>query len=151
MGGRKKSSTKPATKRRPKLDAVFVCPKCSQEGAVATIIANKPGVARKTEPKAFITCPSCEASHSFSGNVSYLTQPIDVYSDWIDFVSNGGKLKKRVRMTPATPPTATTSRTAPRKVDDDDEEEEEEDILADAPFRSRKNDDEEEDDDEDSL
>ncbi|KAH9255713.1 hypothetical protein BASA81_006107 [Batrachochytrium salamandrivorans] len=93
MGGSKKSSVKPMPKRKPKLDKVFQCPNCSQVEAHCTITKPTKDV---RESVASIRCTACQEGHRFRGKVTYLTEPVDIFSDWLDFIANpSAQMKKR--------------------------------------------------------
>ncbi|EJD06037.1 Elf1-domain-containing protein [Fomitiporia mediterranea MF3/22] len=78
MGKRKKSSRKPATsaaRKRTPLDTTFTCLFCHHEKSVNVKIDRKEGIAT-------LLCRIC--GQRFQGRVNHLTEPIDVYSEWID-------------------------------------------------------------------
>ncbi|KAF2456827.1 hypothetical protein BDY21DRAFT_44244 [Lineolata rhizophorae] len=76
MGKRKKSSRKPAPKkRREALDTTFTCLFCNHEKAVTVKMEKKAGVAN-------LSCKIC--GQTFQSGINWLSAPIDVYSDWID-------------------------------------------------------------------
>ncbi|OQO04737.1 hypothetical protein B0A48_09660 [Cryoendolithus antarcticus] len=76
MGKRKKSSRGPqGPKKREPLATTFKCVFCNSENSVSTKIDKKAGVAS-------LTCKNCVANYQMSS--TYLTQPVDVYFDWID-------------------------------------------------------------------
>ncbi|ONI22636.1 hypothetical protein PRUPE_2G141500 [Prunus persica] len=63
MGKRKSSRAKPVAKKRmEKLDTAFCCPFCNHGSSAL--------------------CSVCQ--ESFSTTITPLTEPIDVYSEWID-------------------------------------------------------------------
>jgi len=89
MGGRRRSSSnKPVPKKRPKLDKIFKCPKCSHDGSTVQITK------KEKEMEAVISCKVCKSSHKYRKRVTYLTEPIDVFSDWIDAIDQKGKHTK---------------------------------------------------------
>ncbi|KAJ6794100.1 transcription elongation factor 1-like protein [Iris pallida] len=74
--GKRKSRAKPAPKKRmDKLDTVFCCPFCNHGSSVECIINMKELIG---EAK----CGICQ--ESFSTAITALTEPIDIYSEWID-------------------------------------------------------------------
>ncbi|KAH0980492.1 hypothetical protein GBA52_007669 [Prunus armeniaca] len=76
MGKRKSSRAKPVAKKRmEKLDTAFCCPFCNHGSSVEcdTDMKNMIGEA---------LCSVCQ--ESFSTTITPLTEPIDVYSEWID-------------------------------------------------------------------
>ncbi|KAK6429293.1 hypothetical protein LTR95_014559 [Oleoguttula sp. CCFEE 5521] len=94
MGKRKKSSRGPqGPKKREPLATTFKCVFCNSENSVSTKIDKKAGVAS-------LTCKNCVANYQMSSTCKLrfrsselsaslikatdLTQPVDVYFDWID-------------------------------------------------------------------
>ncbi|KAL6839568.1 hypothetical protein ACP4OV_030507 [Aristida adscensionis] len=77
MGKRKSRSSKLAAKpkKAPKLNTAFDCPFCNHTGSVECSIDLKGGVA-------VASCGVCKEEYGTSAHP--LTEPIDVYSDWID-------------------------------------------------------------------
>ncbi|KAL1829667.1 hypothetical protein ACET3Z_008079 [Daucus carota] len=74
--GKRKSRAKPATRKRmDKLDTVFSCPFCNHGSSVECRIDMKNLIGEAT-------CGICQ--ESFSTTVTALTEPIDIYSEWID-------------------------------------------------------------------
>ncbi|GFZ12419.1 hypothetical protein Acr_23g0008040 [Actinidia rufa] len=89
MGKRKSRAKPPPKKRMDKLDTVFSCPFCNHGSGVE--MPNGRGVVRcqmyeiVSDMKNLIgeaTCRICQ--ESFSTTVTALTEPIDIYSEWID-------------------------------------------------------------------
>ncbi|KAM3343604.1 transcription elongation factor 1 [Capsicum galapagoense] len=75
MGKRKAKSKPPPKKRMDKLDVVFSCPFCSHGTSVECRIDMKNLIGEAN-------CRICQ--ESFSTTVTALTEPIDIYSEWID-------------------------------------------------------------------
>ncbi|KAL5576661.1 hypothetical protein UlMin_018360 [Ulmus minor] len=75
MGKRKSRAKAPPKKRIEKLDTVFTCPFCSHDSSVICEIEKK-------EMIGILTCTIC--SENFSTTITTLTEPIDIYSEWID-------------------------------------------------------------------
>jgi len=75
MGKRKKSSKPPPKKKRPILSKVFDCPFCDHAGSCACVL-------KKDTMTGKIECNVCAAS--FQTYINNLSEPIDVYHDWID-------------------------------------------------------------------
>ncbi|KAM1571331.1 hypothetical protein ACFX13_037105 [Malus domestica] len=77
MGKRKSTATKPAAKKRfaEKLDTVFCCPFCNHSSSVECRIDMKNMIGEAI---------CCVCLESFSTTVTALTEPIDIYSEWID-------------------------------------------------------------------
>ncbi|XP_041519802.1 transcription elongation factor 1 homolog [Microtus oregoni] len=74
--GRKKSKRKPPPKKRTEpLDTQFTCPFCNHEKSCDV----KMNHARKT---GVISCAVC--LEEFQTRITNLSDPVDVYSDWID-------------------------------------------------------------------
>ncbi|KAG5222037.1 transcription elongation factor [Salix suchowensis] len=70
MGKRKSRAKPPPKKRMDKLDTVFSCPSATM---VVVDMKNLIGEA---------VCGICQ--ESFSMTITALTEPIDIYSEWID-------------------------------------------------------------------
>ncbi|KAL5989821.1 hypothetical protein ACLOJK_010715 [Asimina triloba] len=75
MGKRKSRAKPPPKKRMDKLDTVFSCPFCSHGTSVECRIDMKNSIGEAT-------CRICQ--ESFSTTINALSEPIDVYSEWID-------------------------------------------------------------------
>ncbi|XP_020578508.1 transcription elongation factor 1 homolog [Phalaenopsis equestris] len=75
MGKRKSRAKPPPKKKMPKLETAFCCPFCNHSNSVECIIDRKNFVAEAT-------CGICMAE--FNTSAHGLTEPIDVYSEWID-------------------------------------------------------------------
>ncbi|KAF5357928.1 hypothetical protein D9756_001557 [Leucocoprinus leucothites] len=76
MGKRKKSSRKPAPARQKvPLDTTFTCLFCHHEKSVTVRMDRKEGVAN-------LVCRVCD--QRYQSKVNHLTEPIDIYSEWID-------------------------------------------------------------------
>ncbi|KAJ1856838.1 hypothetical protein GGH12_002748 [Coemansia sp. RSA 1822] len=73
--GKRKSARKPQTKKKVKLDTTFLCLRCNHENTVTVEMdkANKIGSLR---------CKICNVG--FQAALNHLSEPIDVYSDWVD-------------------------------------------------------------------
>uniref|UniRef100_A0A0D9YLY5 Transcription elongation factor 1 homolog n=2 Tax=Oryza glumipatula TaxID=40148 RepID=A0A0D9YLY5_9ORYZ len=75
MGKRKSKAKPPPKKRMDKLDTVFCCPFCNHGS----------GVECRIDLKNLIGEASCRIClETFSTSVNALTEPIDIYSEWID-------------------------------------------------------------------
>ncbi|KAI3912876.1 hypothetical protein MKW98_012818 [Papaver atlanticum] len=74
---RRKSRSKPAPKKRllEKLDKVFSCPFCNHMYGVECVIDMKLRIGSAV-------CCICDAH--YSTKINRLTEPIDIYSEWID-------------------------------------------------------------------
>ncbi|PPD99495.1 hypothetical protein GOBAR_DD03474 [Gossypium barbadense] len=74
--GKRKSRAKPAPKKRmDKLDTVFSCPFCNHGTSVECRLDMKNLIGEAS-------CRICQ--ESFSTVITALTEPIDIYSEWID-------------------------------------------------------------------
>ncbi|KAL9251155.1 Transcription elongation factor 1-like protein [Drosera capensis] len=74
--GKRKSRAKPAPKKRMgKLETVFCCPFCNHGSSVECRIDLKNLMGEAV-------CRICQ--ENFSTTVNALTEPIDIYSEWID-------------------------------------------------------------------
>ncbi|KAJ1921824.1 hypothetical protein IWQ60_003671 [Tieghemiomyces parasiticus] len=77
--GKRKSARKPVAKTKIRLDSVFDCLFCNHEKTVSVKMDNESKVGH-------IHCSVCPAS--YQAPINYLSDPIDVYSDWIDACEN---------------------------------------------------------------
>ncbi|CAN6222037.1 unnamed protein product [Urochloa humidicola] len=75
MGKRKSRTSKVAPRKPAKLEKEFTCPFCNHPNAVACHINLK-------ERFAMASCRICSEKYFTSANA--LTEPVDVYSEWID-------------------------------------------------------------------
>ncbi|KAJ8765234.1 hypothetical protein K2173_011936 [Erythroxylum novogranatense] len=75
MGKRKSTAKPPPKKRMDKLDTVFSCPFCNHGTSVECRIDMKNLIGEAI-------CSICQ--ESFSTTITALTEPIDIYSEWID-------------------------------------------------------------------
>jgi transcription elongation factor Elf1 len=78
MGKRKSASSKMSSRKKPavKLDTAFSCPFCNHSGSVECRIQ------RKDDWIAEALCFVCKERYYTKAHA--LTEPIDVYSEWID-------------------------------------------------------------------
>ncbi|KAI0362220.1 Elf1-domain-containing protein [Trametes cingulata] len=99
MGKRKKSSRKPAgPRKKDPLETNFTCLFCHHDKSVSVRIDRKEGVAQ-------LFCKVCDQRYQEKAN--NLTEPIDIYSAWIDAADaaeRGASLARR--------PVASSSRPA---------------------------------------
>ncbi|EAU88523.1 hypothetical protein CC1G_04229 [Coprinopsis cinerea okayama7 len=115
MGKRKKSSRKPAPARRKEpLDTTFTCLFCHHEKSVTVRMDRKEGVAQ-------LVCKVCD--QRYQSKVNHLTEPVDIYSEWIDAADAAQREEEAPRR-----PVASSSRPAPIPAsgdsDDDDDDDE---------------------------
>ncbi|CAO4364580.1 Protein CBG11103 [Caenorhabditis briggsae] len=75
--GKRKSKRKAPTKAKAvvPLDTQFNCPFCNHERVCEVKMDREKNVG-------YIACRVC--SEDFQTNINYLSEPIDVYSDWVD-------------------------------------------------------------------
>lgn len=73
--GKRKSSAKPVKKIKQKLDITFTCLFCNHEKSVICTLDKRNSLGE-------LHCKIC--GQSFQTAIHSLSQPIDVYSDWID-------------------------------------------------------------------
>jgi transcription elongation factor Elf1 len=73
--GKRKSSAKPVKKLKQKLDTQFTCLFCNHEKAINCTIDKKTNIGT-------LTCKIC--GQSFQTAIDSLSEPIDIYSNWID-------------------------------------------------------------------
>ncbi|GLJ38953.1 hypothetical protein SUGI_0794100 [Cryptomeria japonica] len=75
MGKRKSSAKPPPKKRMDKLETVFTCPFCNHGSSVECRMDRKDMIGEAS-------CSVCQ--EKFSTTINALSEPIDVYSEWID-------------------------------------------------------------------
>jgi len=97
MGKRKSRTSKlmAEPKKAPKLDTDFTCPFCNHPaGAVQCSISLK-----ARPPFAVVSCSVCKEAYA-TDEAHELTEPIDVYSDWIVSCeeANQGVVVRRPRL-----------------------------------------------------
>ncbi|XP_048870133.1 transcription elongation factor 1 homolog [Brienomyrus brachyistius] len=75
--GRRKSKRKPPPKKRMtgNLDTQFTCPFCNHEKSCDVKM-------ERSRNTGIISCTVC--LEEFQTPITYLSEPVDVYSDWID-------------------------------------------------------------------
>ncbi|KAI9595551.1 transcription elongation factor Elf1 like-domain-containing protein [Syncephalis fuscata] len=73
--GKRKSARKPMTRVRQKLDKQFSCIFCNHEKSIDVKLDKESKVGN-------VLCRVCSASWQTS--INYLSEPVDVYSEWID-------------------------------------------------------------------
>ncbi|KAI9353257.1 transcription elongation factor Elf1 like-domain-containing protein [Zopfochytrium polystomum] len=73
--GKRKSSRKVVKKARPKLDKDFACLFCNHDRSILTTLDRENQVGK-------LECKKCGVN--FQTPINYLSEPIDVYSDWVD-------------------------------------------------------------------
>ncbi|XP_061829324.1 transcription elongation factor 1 homolog [Nerophis lumbriciformis] len=75
--GRRKSKRKPPPKKKMtgNLDTQFTCPFCNHEKSCDVKM-------ERTRNTGIISCSVC--LEEFQTPITYLSEPVDVYSDWID-------------------------------------------------------------------
>ncbi|PRW44971.1 transcription elongation factor 1-like protein [Chlorella sorokiniana] len=75
MGKRKSSAKPPPKKARPKLETTFACPFCNADKSVSCELDRETNVGA-------VKCSQCKAA--WTTKIHQLSEPIDVYSEWID-------------------------------------------------------------------
>mmetsp|Transcript_3382 Transcript_3382/g.3872 ORF Transcript_3382/g.3872 Transcript_3382/m.3872 type:complete len:85 (+) Transcript_3382:97-351(+) len=73
--GRRKSAQKKLKKKRPTVATTFKCLFCNHDDAVECNLTYKDKIGS-------LKCRICEAE--WQTRIHYLTEPIDVYSEWLD-------------------------------------------------------------------
>lgn len=73
--GKRKSSAKPQKKIKQRLDTQFTCLFCNHEKSINCTIDKKANIGT-------LTCKIC--GQSFQTAINSLSEPIDIYSNWID-------------------------------------------------------------------
>ncbi|KAF9264664.1 Elf1-domain-containing protein [Marasmius fiardii PR-910] len=97
MGKRKKSSRKPGPARQKiPLDTTFTCLFCHHDKSVTVRIDRKEGIGH-------LVCRTCD--QRYQGKVNHLTEPIDIYSEWIDAADDAQRAESTGRR-----PAASSSR-----------------------------------------
>ncbi|KAG8935685.1 hypothetical protein FRC03_001545 [Tulasnella sp. 419] len=88
--GKRKSSKKPqGPKRREALDTAFKCLFCHHERAITCKMDKKEGLGH-------LSCKVC--GQSFQSEIHHLSEPIDVYSEWIDAAEAAEADKRRAAL-----------------------------------------------------
>ncbi|KAG8756118.1 hypothetical protein FRC14_003372 [Serendipita sp. 396] len=117
MGKRKKSSRKPGgSKKKEPLETTFSCIFCHHEKSVACKIDKK-------ELLGHLYCKIC--GQTFQTRANYLTEPVDIYADWIDASEAASKQHATSdrRLTGSTPiAEQSSSRLTRAPANDDDDE-----------------------------
>lgn len=75
MGKRKTSSRGPVKKAKQRLDTTFTCLFCNHESSISCTIDKKTNIGT-------LNCKIC--GQSFQSPINSLSEPIDIYSNWID-------------------------------------------------------------------
>ena len=73
--GRRKAASKPQKKQAQKLATMFSCVFCNQENVVSCKL-------NMEDKRGSLSCSSC--SVNWQCPITKLSEPIDVYSEWID-------------------------------------------------------------------
>ncbi|ORX98227.1 Elf1-domain-containing protein [Basidiobolus meristosporus CBS 931.73] len=73
--GKRKSTRKAPVKRKVVLDTTFDCLFCNHEKSISCRLEKESKIGH-------LSCRICSAS--FQCMINYLSEPIDVYSEWID-------------------------------------------------------------------
>ncbi|KAJ7155942.1 transcription elongation factor Elf1 like-domain-containing protein [Mycena crocata] len=76
MGKRKKAAKKPQQSRQKvPLDTAFTCLFCNHDKSVTVRLDRKEGIAQ-------LACRVCD--QRYQSKVNHLTEPVDIYSEWMD-------------------------------------------------------------------
>lgn len=73
--GKRKAAKPPPKKAKPKVAQVFDCPFCGKSESCGVVMDLDHKIGK-------ISCNACDASHSVQ--IHRLSDPIDVYAEWID-------------------------------------------------------------------
>ncbi|KAJ1975040.1 hypothetical protein H4R34_004489 [Dimargaris verticillata] len=116
--GKRKSARKPVKKEKVRLDKVFDCLFCNHEKSIVVKLDREHKIGH-------INCRVCPAA--YQAPINYLSDPIDVYSDWIDACEDVNKEKPAARNraglgAAAIPGRRVDALGVPDALDDDDEE-----------------------------
>ncbi|KAA1471144.1 Elf1-domain-containing protein [Dentipellis sp. KUC8613] len=113
MGKRKKSSRKPApSRKKDPLDTTFTCLFCHHDNSVSVKVDRKEGIAQ-------LVCKICD--QRYQSKVNHLTEPIDIYSEWID-AADAAEKERVVQRRPAAASSSRPRPAAPPSVPSDDED-----------------------------
>lgn len=86
MAKKKTKAVKVKKAAKPKLDRIFSCPFCSQEKCVECKLD-------RLKLTGSAKCRLCGAS--FQTTINGLTDPVDIYAEWIDAIDARQKAKRR--------------------------------------------------------
>jgi transcription elongation factor Elf1 len=75
--GKKKVKRKSVTRKKPKLDSQFNCLFCNNEKSIDCKLDRK-------NSKGYLSCRVCGVA--WECEISYLSEAVDIYSDWVDSV-----------------------------------------------------------------
>ncbi|KAI9824828.1 MAG: hypothetical protein M1826_007250 [Phylliscum demangeonii] len=130
MGKRKKAARKPqggaAKKKAGVIPKHFKCLFCNHESSIVIKVEKRTGVGN-------LTCKVC--GQMFQSAATYLTEPIDVYSDWIDACESvrTQQPSERFQRMPLSHPDPADIPMPSRELDGDGAAGSEEEILDDLP------------------
>ena len=71
-------------------------------------------------------CKICKSSHKYTRNISYLTEPIDVFSDWLDTLAGRGSKKLTAAAAAKKRQSQQQAQAKKGRYEDEDDEDEEE-------------------------
>lgn len=95
MGRRKKAAKKVVKKKRPTVSKVFKCLFCNHEKSVTCSLDSKSMTGQ-------LTCGVCSAT--YQTRIHSLTEPIDVFTEWLDdTVDAQAKVSKKIMSSSAAP------------------------------------------------
>jgi len=112
--GRRKTSQKKLKKKRPEVATSFKCLFCNHEKAVECNLNHKDKIGT-------LKCRIC--SEEWQCRIHYLTEPIDVFSEWLDATEAEADAEAEARQRRAARPSVRETR------DDLDQDDANEDLL----------------------
>ena len=86
--GRRKASQKKLKKKRPTVATVFKCLFCNHERSVECTLKHK-------EKIGLLKCRIC--GEEYQTRIHYLSEPIDVYSEWLDATDEAAEREEQNR------------------------------------------------------
>ncbi|KAJ1921185.1 hypothetical protein H4219_000783 [Mycoemilia scoparia] len=92
--GKRKSAKKVVTRKKQKLDEQFDCLFCNHEQSIKVTI-------KKNIKVATLACSKCDTQYETKTNP--LTEPIDVYSEWIDACEKAKNIREQDKATDTQP------------------------------------------------
>ncbi|GAA5991964.1 hypothetical protein JCM11641_002026 [Rhodosporidiobolus odoratus] len=112
--GKRKSSKKPQSRVKLVLDKSFRCVFCAHQGSVTCKMDTKNHVGR-------LDCKDC--NQTFTMDINHLSEPVDVYSAWIDAceAANPADAAPVPRVKKPAAPRASTSESRKRRNANDEE------------------------------
>ena len=112
MGRRRAKAAKVVKKPKPKMATEFKCPFCNHSGCVGATMDYDKEVGT-------LDCRVCAAT--YSATINYLSEPIDVFSEWIDHCEAEAEEDDR-RRADGDDMAAPNPRAKRRRLDDEDDD-----------------------------